>query len=79
MRGHKITFALDRPDDLDDELVKALEQANTEPDIAWAIEKTGLIVTESNKHLFTPEQLKEWYDRIEEFRAAERELQDEKD
>jgi hypothetical protein len=33
----------------------------------FAFKRTGRIVTERNKHLLTPEELREWNDAVDEY------------
>lgn len=46
--------------------------------MAYAIKKTGRIVTESNKHLLTKEDIQEWNDAIDEYCSNGGEPEDEK-
>lgn len=41
--------------------------AGIRPQIAYAMRKTGMIISESNKHLFTESDLDEWQDAVEEY------------
>lgn len=52
---------------INDLLVIALLRANVRPEIVYACRKTGRLVTESNQHLLTRAELKEWNDAVEEF------------
>lgn len=50
-----------------DEMNEALAKAKIRPEIAYAIQKTGLIVTAHNKSLLTGRDLEEWNEAIEEY------------
>ncbi len=58
---------------MQEEMDEVLERADIRPDIAYAIRKTGLIVTAHNKSLLTGRDLEEWNDAIEEYRTKSRE------
>lgn len=45
---------------------EAAKRAGIDPVLIYAIRKTGLIVSEDNKELLRPSELKEWNDAIEE-------------
>ena len=49
-------------------LVDALKEANARPEIIYAVEKTGLLVTEFNKYRLTEAEYRQWCDAIEEYR-----------
>ena len=49
-------------------LVGALLQANARPEIVYAVRKTGMLVSEANRHLLSRAEWKEWKDAIEEYR-----------
>ena len=49
------------------EMVATMKRANIRPEIIHAYERTGRIVSESNKHLLTKEDLAEWEDAIDEY------------
>lgn len=46
---------------------EAVRTAAIPPELAYACKKTGLIVTESNKRMFSKEQLQEWNDAVQEY------------
>lgn len=48
---------------------KALRQAGVPPQLLYASEKTGLLVTENNQHMFSATDLVEWHAAIEEYWA----------
>lgn len=58
-------------DILTSEVVNAMEKAGTPPQIIYAYRKTGLIVTESNRHLLGKADLAEWNAAIDEYYAKE--------
>jgi hypothetical protein len=49
-------------------LLDALKEANTRPEIIFAVEKTGFLVTEYNKYRLTPAEYQQWCDAIDEYR-----------
>lgn len=51
-----------------DLMLNALLQANSRPEFVYAFKKTGRLVTESNQHLLTRAELKEWKDAVNEYR-----------
>jgi len=51
----------------DDFMVAALKLADIRPEFAYAMRKTGLIVTEDNSSLFSKEDLTEWSSAIREY------------
>jgi hypothetical protein len=48
-------------------LLDALKEANAPPEIIYAVEKTGFLVTEYNKYRLTPAEHKQWCDAIDEY------------
>jgi hypothetical protein len=52
------------------ELGKDMRTAGIRPAMAYAVEKTGMIITTTNKHLFTDAQLQEWDDAVEEYEST---------
>lgn len=46
--------------------VEAGMKAGTDPVLLYAVEKTGMILTESNMSLFSDEELREWEEAVEE-------------
>jgi hypothetical protein len=50
-------------------LLDALKEANTRPEIIFAVEKTGFLVTEYNKYRLTPAEYQQWCDAIDEYRG----------
>jgi len=49
-------------------MLSALVQAGVRPEIIYACKKTGRLVTESNEHLLTRAELREWKEAVEEYR-----------
>src|SRR5271166_1326762 len=56
-------------DEMMGQILSAAGQAGIRPELIYAMRKTGRIVTESNQHLLTDEDLQEWQDTIEEYVA----------
>lgn len=46
----------------------AFERAGVRPELIYAFDKTGRMVTEDNHHLLTAEDLAEWNAAIDEYR-----------
>ena len=51
------------------QILSAAGKAGVRPELIYAMKKTGRIVTESNQHLLTDEELQEWHDAIKEYLA----------
>ena len=51
------------------QILSAAGKAAVRPELIYAMKKTGRIVTESNQHLLTDEELQEWQDAIKEYLA----------
>jgi hypothetical protein len=49
---------------------KDMVMAGIRPEMAYAHEKTGMIITESNLHLFTEEQIEEWEEAVAEYQRT---------
>jgi hypothetical protein len=49
-------------------LVDALKEANSRPEIIFAVQKTGMLVTEYNKYRLTSAEYRQWCDAIDEYR-----------
>ena len=56
-------------DEMTGQILSAAGKAGIRPELIYAMRKTGRIVTESNQHLLTDEELQEWQDAIEEYLA----------
>ena len=62
----------DEPVPLSDEkyegmMMEAMVEVGISQAMIFAFKRTGRIVTERNKHLLTPEELREWNDAINEY------------
>jgi len=49
-------------------VIEAMVEVGISQAMIFAFKRTGRIVTESNKHLLTPEELREWNDAVAEYR-----------
>ena len=56
-------------DEMTGQILSVAGKAGVRPELIYAMKKTGRIVTESNQHLLTDEELQEWQDAIEEYLA----------
>jgi len=56
-------------DEMMGQLLSAAGKAGIRPELIYAMKKTGRLVTESNQHLLTNEELQEWRDATEEYLA----------
>ena len=56
-------------DEMTGQILSAAGKVGVRPELIYAMKKTGRIVTESNQHLLTDEELQEWQDAIEEYLA----------
>jgi hypothetical protein len=54
-------------------MVEDMKAAGLDPAFIYAFEKTGLLVTEWNKHLIPDEDLADWDAAIEEYERKQRE------
>jgi hypothetical protein len=48
--------------------IKTMREAAVPPELVYACETTGMIVTKSNRHLFTAPELSEWEGAAQAFR-----------
>jgi hypothetical protein len=48
-------------------MIEAMAEVGISQAMIFAFKRTGRIVTERNKHLLTPEELREWNDAIYEY------------
>ena len=48
-------------------MIEAVAEVGISEAMIFAFKRTGRIVTEGNKHLLTPEELREWNDAIDEY------------
>ena len=51
----------------DEAMVEAMTTAGLDPVLMYAYKRTGRLVTESNRHLLTREELREWNDAVDEY------------
>lgn len=54
-----------------DRAEEAMSHAGIDPAYAYAMRKTGRIVTTENQHLLTKADIQEWKDAVEEYRSAD--------
>jgi len=48
-------------------VIEAMTEVGISQATIFAFKRTGRIVTEMNKHLLTPEELREWNDAVDEY------------
>ena len=48
-------------------MIEAMVEVGISQAMIFAFKRTGRIVTERNKHLLTPEELREWNDAVDEY------------
>ena len=60
-------------------MIQTMQTAGMSPELIYAFEKTGLLVTEMNQHLIPEKDLEEWDEAIQEYfdRLEAGELDDE--
>jgi integrase len=63
----------DTPIPLDEDLIrtditKAMASAGIDPALIYAFHRTGLIISEENVHLMSPEDLAEWQAALDEYK-----------
>jgi hypothetical protein len=56
----------------EEDLLMAMTGAGIAPELIYAIQRTGRLVTEENSHLLPKEALAEWQAAIEEYRQLQR-------
>jgi hypothetical protein len=56
----------------DAELFSALREAGLGPELIYAWQRTGRLVTQENRHLLSAAELAEWQAAIEEYRQLQR-------
>jgi len=66
----------DEPQPIDEavinaEMVSAMQAAGVPPSLIYAWNKTGLLVTEQNRHLIPESDLREWQAAMEEYRQLQ--------
>ena len=67
--GDKLFFDAPPLEHVEHAIAQAMKKVGVDPAIIHAFEKTGLIVTDANKHLLKGADLEEWNAAIEEFSA----------
>jgi len=67
--GDKLFFDAPPLEHVEHMIAQAMRQVGVDPAIVHAFEKTGLIVTEANRHLLKGADLDEWNAAVEEFSA----------
>jgi len=60
------------PEHLEAMIVEDMKAAGLAPDLIYAFEKTGLLVTEQNQHLIPEKDLAKWDAAIEEYERKKR-------
>jgi hypothetical protein len=48
-------------------MIEAMAEVGISQAMIFAFKRTGRIVAERNKHLLTPEELREWNDAVDEY------------
>ena len=48
-------------------MIEAMAEVGISQAMIFAFKRTGRIVTKRNKHLLTAEELREWYDAVDEY------------
>ncbi len=65
--GDPIFFDMPPQEHLEAEIVEGMKKVGVHPANIYAFEKTGLIVTESNRNVFSDGDLAEWDTAIDEY------------
>jgi hypothetical protein len=52
-------------------ILAAMQKADLPPEFAYAYKKTGLLGLAEDKSLWPPENIKEWNDAVDEYRAMQ--------
>jgi hypothetical protein len=60
------------PEDFQDELMEVMNAVGTSPELKYAIEKTGRIVTADNMKYLCSDEIDEWNNAIEEYRELDK-------
>jgi UDP-N-acetylglucosamine transferase subunit ALG13 len=69
--GDPVFFDAPPVEQVEFQMVQAMQKAGIDPAIIYAYEKTGgLLVTEQNQHLISDRDLATWQAAIEEYRAT---------
>ena len=56
--------------EVDEAMLLVLREANVRPEIIYAYQKTGRLVTEENAQLLSAEELAEWDAAVDEYRRS---------
>jgi hypothetical protein len=71
--GDPVFFDAPPVEQVEFQMVQAMQAAGVDPAFIYAFEKTGgLLVTEQNMHLISEEDLAAWQDAIDEYEARHR-------
>lgn len=62
MKKEEIPF-----DESKEAVLSFLNSVNAEPEIVYAFEKTGIVVTKTNKDILSEQELQDWNNAIAEF------------
>jgi hypothetical protein len=65
----RVFFDMPPLEHVEHEMVQAMKAAGLDPAFIYAYEKTGLLVTEQNQHWISDQDLRQWQDAMEEYRA----------
>jgi hypothetical protein len=57
--------------DMEEAILAAMQNADLPPEFAYAYKKTGLLGLAEDKSLWPPENIKEWNDAVDEYRAIQ--------
>jgi hypothetical protein len=57
--------------DMEETILSAMQKADLPPEFAYAYKKTGLLGLAEDKSLWPPENIKEWNDAVDEYRAMQ--------
>jgi len=58
---------------MDQHMLEAMHKAGVRPEMIYAYQKTGRIVTQENRKLLTKAELKEWTDAVDEWHRLHQE------
>ena len=56
-------------EDLNAVIAKDLQASGVRPEVLYAFQKTGILVTRENQFQVTPDELKCWQEAVEEYKA----------
>jgi len=60
------------PEHMEHQMIETMKKAEINPAIIYAVEQTGRLVSEANKHLLSDKERDEWNAAIEEYEAKHR-------